>query len=77
MQLKIKKLRMLRAKSSMVLGGRGQGICDDNSNCSVILQKSVTMGKGVKNCPQLCDGIFGRPLYGKIVSPQVTTVEKS
>jgi hypothetical protein len=45
----------------MVLGGRGQGCCDNSTKASVM--KSVTIvGGGVKKCPNLSDVIDGRPL---------------
>ena len=40
----------------MVLGGGGEGFCDDITKVLVI--KRMTMGEGVKICPKLSDAIF-------------------
>ena len=39
---------------------RGQGFWDDSTKH--LVQNSVIMGEGVKNYPDLCEVIFGRPL---------------
>ena len=39
-----------------VLGEGGQGFCDDSN------KKRDDGGKGVKNCSNLRDGIYGQPL---------------
>ena len=43
-----------------VLGGRGQGFCDDSTKAFTI--KLVTMGGGSEIVPKLRDVIYGRPL---------------
>ena len=42
----------------MVLGGEGQGFCDDSTKALVL--KSVTMGEGIKHCIIFRDFIYGR-----------------
>ena len=44
-----------------VLGGGGQGFCD-NSSKSLVIKRVTIGGGGVRNCPKLRDVIYGRPL---------------
>ena len=54
----------------------GQGFCDNRTKALVI--KRVTMrGGGVKKCPNLCDVIYGRPLYFYQYQLNIVTIQSN